>query len=372
MAKNISESAGLIPQIAVKDKTALAKLQRQFNSKIKKINTLKDSLQETEKVLQVARQRVHKELQPLLDKILESRIAFVKLLDRSYNLPYFRKREKEKLGLLIADMSYDLISGYGVEEFTELHDKYADKTHAEYEAEADEMAKGMAESMLKDVFGLDLEIDDLNDLEKVQSQIEQQLEEKQQASQTRRPGRKKTKAQLEKEEKAKAEMANISKASRRIYTDLVKLLHPDKELDPGARAWKEEAIKKVTQAYKQDDFFELLRMQMEFIEDQDRGLDLLSEQQLKYYIKMLNDQIRELEDEHYARTGGGFGPGADFYYRYCGSPKQMDQKFGQEKRELKKELTQFRHDLQAFESPKNLREFLKGMELENDFDDDFW
>ncbi|CAN5755313.1 J domain-containing protein [soil metagenome] len=370
MAKKTSENEGLIPQITVKDKSALAKLQRQFNSKIKKINTLKASLEEAEQALQVARQRLHKELQPLLDKLLEARIAFVKLLDRSYALPYFRKKEKEKIGFLIGDLAYDLISQHGVEELTEIHDRYTEKTHAEYEAEADEMAKGMAHSMFKDIFGLDLDFDNLDDLEKVQAQIEQQMEEKQQAHQTRRAGRKKTPAQLEKEAKAKAEMANISKASRRIYTDLVKLLHPDKEQDPTARAWKEEAIKKVTLAYEQDDFFELLRMQMEFIEEQDRGLDLLSEQQLKYYIKMLNDQIRELEDEQFSRTGG-FGPGADFYYRYCGNPKQMDQKFAREKRELKKELTQLQQDLQELESPKSLREFLKGVEIDEP-EDDFW
>ena len=85
---------------------------------------------------------------------------------------------------------------------------------------------------------------------------------------------------------------------------------------------------------------------------------------------MLNDQIRELEDEHLTRTGG-FGPGADFYFRYCGTPKQMDQKFAREKRELKKELTQLQQDLQELESPKNLREFLKGLEIEEP-EDDFW
>ena len=290
MAENKSEKTSLVPQIAVKDKSPLAKLQRQFNSKIKKINTLKATLEETEQQLQQARERLHKELQPLLDKLLEARIAFVRLLDRSYALPYFRKKEKEKLGILIADITYELIDQHGVEELTELHDKYAEKPHAEYKTEADEMAKDMAQSMFKGFFGLDLEIDDLDDFEKVQSQIEQQLEEKEQAYQAKRAGRKKTKAQLEKEEKAKAEMANISKASRRIYTDLVKLLHPDKEPDPAARTWKEEAMKKVTLAYEQDDFFELLRMQMEFIEEQDRGLDLLSEEQLKYYIKNITSR----------------------------------------------------------------------------------
>lgn len=371
MPKEAPEKTALVPQIAVKDQSALAKLQKQFNAKIKKINALKTSLQETEQEMQLARERVQKELQPLLDQILEHRIRFVKLLDRMHALPYFRKREKEKLSLLISDIAYEFIDRHGVEELTELHDKHADKTHAEYTEEADEMAKDMAQDMFKNVFGLDLDFDDLNDFEKVQSQIEQQLEEKEQARQARQKTRKKSKAQLEKEEKAKAEMANISKASRRIYTDLVKLLHPDKEQDAATRAWKEEAIKQVTQAYQQDDFFELLRLQMEYLREQDQGLEQLPEQQLKYYIKMLNDQIRELEDEHYARTGG-FGLGSDFYFRFCGPPKLMDQKFAREKRELKKELTQLQKDLQEFESPKSLREFLREVEIEEPGFGDIW
>ena len=314
---------------------------------------------------------MHKELQPLLDQILVHRIQFVKLLDRMHALPYFRKKEKEKLSVLISDIAYELIDRHGMDELTELHDRHADKTHAEYKEEADDMAKDMAQNMFKGIFGIDVELDDLSDFEKVQSQIEQQLEEKEQAHQTRQKTRKKSKAQLEKEEKAKAEMANISKASRRIYTDLVKLLHPDKEQDEAARTWKEEAIKKVTLAYQQDDFFELLRLQMEYLAEQDQGLNQLPEQQLQYYIKMLNDQIRELEDEHYARTGG-IGFGNDFYFRYCGPPKLMDQKFAREKRELKKELTQLQKDLQEFESPKSLREFLREVEIEDPDFNDFW
>ncbi|GAA4440312.1 J domain-containing protein [Pontibacter saemangeumensis] len=350
--KNTS-AKGLVPQITVQEKSPLSKLQRQFNSKIKKINTLKKNLAEREALVVQARARVETELRPIMGQLVEKRIELVKLLDRSYALTVFRKREKDKIALLIEDISYNLIEAHGVEELIPLHDKYAAMPHADAVKQAEEEAREMTQDIFRSVFGLEVEVDDFDQIEE---QILQQLEEREKERSEKKSARKKTKAQLAKEEKRKAEMSNISKASRRVYTDLVKLLHPDKEQDEATRAWKEEAMKQITHAYKQDDFFELLRLRMEHIPEQDKNLDQLPEEQLKYYLKLLNEQVRDLEDQQYAFFSG---PDASFYHQYCGNPKQMDQKFGTAKNDLKKELKQLKQDLQNLEEPAYLRAFLK-------------
>jgi hypothetical protein len=346
----------LVPQITVTEKSQLTKLQRQFNSKIKKINTLKKNLAERQALLARARARVETDLRPLLGQIVEKRVELVKLLDRSYGLSIFRKREKDKIAYLIEDISYNLIEAHGVEELIELHDKYAALSHADAVKQAEEEAKEMTQDMFRSVFGVDVDIDDLEDVEQLESRMMQQLEEQERERAAKKPARKKTKAQLAKEEKMKADMNNISKASRRVYTDLVKLLHPDKEQDESVKHWKEEAMKQITSAYNKDDFFELLRLRMEYIKEEDRSLGQLPEDQLKYYLKILNEQVRDLEAQQFNFYTS---PDASFYFQYCGSPKQMEQKFGTAKNDLKKELKQLKQNLQNFDEPAYLRAFLK-------------
>jgi hypothetical protein len=347
---------GLVPQIKLKDKSQLSKLQRQFNSKVNKINTLKKDLAERQALLAQARARVETNLRPLLGQIVEKRIELVKLLDRSYGLSIFRKREKDKISFLIEDISYNLIEAHGVEELIALHDKYAELTHADAVKQAEEEAKEMTQDMFRNVFGMDVDIADLDDLDQLESRMEQQLEEQERERAAKKATRKKTKAQLAKEEKMKSDMHNISKASRRVYTDLVKLLHPDKEQDASVKAWKEEAMKEITSAYNRDDFFELLRLRMEYIKEEEKGLDQLPEDQLKYYLKILNEQVRDLEAQQFDFYTS---PDASFYFQYCGPPQQMEQKFGTAKNDLKKELKQLKQDLQNLEEPAYLRAFLK-------------
>ncbi|MCC9167169.1 J domain-containing protein [Pontibacter harenae] len=356
MPKEDAIVKGLVPQISAKDKSQLSKLQRQFNNKIDKINKLKQKLVERQKVLDHAQARVQEEIRPLIMQLVDGRVKMVKLLDRSYDKSLFKKRERDKIAMLIEDLSYTLIEAYGVEELIELHDKYADVSYEDAARQAEEESREITEDMLRNVFGLDIELDENSSFDDLQSQMEQQFDEREKEQEKKQSARKKTATQLAKEEKMKAEMENISKASRRVYTELAKMLHPDREKDEAARVWKEEAMKKVTQAYKQDDFFELLRLQMEYMENQDQNLDQLSEQQLKYYLKILNEQAKDLEDEDYEFN---FSPDADFYRQYCGTPKQMDQKFGTARNELKKQLTQLKQDIQNFEDPAYLRAFLK-------------
>lgn len=343
-----------MPQITIQEKSPISKLQRQFNNKIKEINSLKKNLAEREALVVQARARVEAELRPLVEQLVEKRIELVKLLDRSYGLSVFRKREKDKIAFLLEDISYSLIESHGVEELIPLHDKYAAMPYADAVKQAEEDAREMTQDMFRSVFGL--EVDDFDNFNQIEDKILQQLDARERERAEKKSARKKTKAQLAKEEKLKAEMNNISKASRRVYTDLVKLLHPDKEQDAANKAWKEEAMKQITHAYKQDDFFELLRLRMEHIPEQDKNLDQLPEDQLKYYLKLLNEQVRDLEDQQYAFFSG---PDASLFHQYCGNPKQMEQKFGTAKNDLKKELKQLKQDLQNLEEPAYLRAFLK-------------
>jgi len=360
MAKAALPPETFLPQIGTKDKANLTKLQKQFNSKIAKINKLKAFLVEQEELVQVVRARTQKEIQPLVDELLQKKAAFVKLLDQAYESGFFRKKEKEKLATLIDEIAFDLIDAHGMEELTEIFDKYAEMSFEEESKLAEEESKEMTKEMLKEMFGLDIQEEDLEDFDAFQAKLEQQMEEQQQARDAQRAARKKTKAQEAKDKKLKAEFQNISKATRRIYTDLVKLLHPDKELDAGARVWKEEAMKKVTIAYNNDDFYELLRLQVEFMEGQETKLSQVPEDHLKYYVQMLNEQIKELENKQYNFL---YGPDSFLLQRYGSNPKQMETRIRAAKKELRQNIQQLKEDLVDLKDPHALREFLKIISL---------
>ncbi|MHC2992525.1 hypothetical protein OB13_13370, partial [Pontibacter sp. HJ8] len=324
----------LTPQISSNGQRQLSKLQQEFNQKVAQVEQLKQETAARRASMSQARKRIEKELLPIIARQIAKRVELVQLLDEAFALPLFSFREKEKLALLIADITFDLIAQYERQDMIVLHDRYAEFPYAERivldEEDETDLTAGIAEEEpdIAEDFG------DLDEYERIQAQLDREMEQREQEKQNRQKGRK-TKAQQEKEAKAKAELNNISKASRRVYTDLAKQLHPDKEQDETKRAWKDEAMKKVTQAYHHDDFFELLRLQMEFLQEQGQALDKLPDEQLQYYVQLLTDQVNELKQELDAFT---FGPDTDFYNRFCGSPKQMDQKFKRAKEDLNQEL----------------------------------
>ncbi|MFD2513033.1 J domain-containing protein [Pontibacter locisalis] len=355
MSQNNTPSPLRIPQISIQDKSKLSKLQQEFNQKTTLIDQLKQDLAAKRESMNLAQKRIEKELRPIIKQQLEKRVELAKLLDEAYALPIFSFREKEKLAALIENITFDLIVNYERRDMVELHDRYAEFTYAERIAYIKEDEEDLDKTIVDDVPDADNTFEDLDEFERIQAQLDREMEKREQEKQNRQKGRK-TKAQLAKEAQAKAELNNISKASRRVYTELAKLLHPDKERDETMRAWKEEAMKRVTQAYHQDDFFELLRLQLEFMQEQGQALDQLPDERLEYYVKILTEQVDELKTELQEFISG---PNAGFFTRFCGTPKQMDQKFKSAKEDLSHELEQLKHNLRSLQDPQIIRVLLK-------------
>jgi hypothetical protein len=343
----------LTPQISAPDKSKLTKLQQEFNDKTKQIERLKQQITSRKASIDIAQNRFDKELKPFILQIVEQRVEIVKLLDEAYSFPFFKRNETDKLSDLIVSITHELIARHNRKDMLKYYNKYAevpygegvDYTVEDFDTQPDEPFENAADVV--DAF------ESKDDFEDYQAQLDWENEQRERQKQNRQKNRK-TKAQQAKEAQAKAELNNISKASRRVYTELAKQLHPDKELDENARLWKEEAMKKVTQAYHNDDFFELLRLQMEFLQEQ--ALHRLPEDQLNYYVQILNDQVNDLKDELHNFSSGN---DADFYNRFCGTPKQMNQKFKQAKDDLAYELQNLKINFRNLQDPQEVRMMLK-------------
>ncbi|WP_210486039.1 J domain-containing protein [Rufibacter aurantiacus] len=345
-----------LPQFTPQEKVSLSQLQQQFNASIQTIDQLKAQLAERARITEVARARVQKEIKPLMREMVQRRVALVQLLDEAYHQEHFPQLEKEKLATFIIEQASTLVHHYDAQELAELLQRYTTPiTTPEKDAN---VTKAETQNLLKNVLGLDVNLEDLSNLEAFQARLDQQMQEEQERREAQRSHRQKSKAQQAKEAKLKAQLESISKASRRLYTTLAKLLHPDRERDAAARVWKEEAMKKVTIAYHQDDFFELLRLQMEFMHEQEQLLAQVPEDQLTYYVHLLQEQIQEMEDEH---SNYYMGADAQLYKEFGGTPKQMEAKFRSAKKGLREEIQHLDYALTDFKSPASLREFLKGL-----------
>jgi DNA repair exonuclease SbcCD ATPase subunit len=367
----MSHQSLIITQKSAKD---LSKLQKQFNANVKKINDLKQRLEDEGNQLKTIMTRIQAEIIPMERKHNEKIVELVRVFDRHHDDTFFKKKEKEKIADFILNHTEDLIRA-GFEELKEVHDKYADETFDEMDAEAEDMTASMMKDMMGSMFGIDFEEDaDVSNPQKMQEYIAQKMEEKEAETEAKKASKKKTAKQIEKEEKIKLEANNISKAARSIYTDLVKAFHPDRERDEDERLRKTEIMKRVTQAYEKDDLFELLRLKIEL-----QGSDIesltMADEQLKYYNKILKEQVNELEESLWQlRMGasmpmGMMGGGPDLFQKFGGDVKQMKTKFTREINRLKKGIQALETEIMSLTPRENMRRYLKQYQIEEDFDD---
>lgn len=362
----------VVPAIQFKKGQPVDRLQKQFNQRIQKIHQLKKEIEAIEKAIPEIRSLIQKELQPVQDQIVEGRVRLVKQFDKAYYLKFFRHREKEKLQDIILNHAYDLIRQYSRHDLEEIYDKHAETSYQEEEQLTHEANKEMAEGMFKSFFDIDLDLEDvdMNVFGQISQKFLDSIQEKAQQEEEKQKQRKKTKAQLAREKKMKEEAENISKTSRAIYTRLVKEFHPDKEAGEEKKLWKTETMKRVTQAYKSDDFYTLLSLEIELMQGNAHDVGELPDDQLKHYNKILKDQIDELQMQLVSLRSPL--PPFDTLSHLYDSPQQAPRLIRQERRMLEEELATLENDILYFSDKKNIREFLRDYNLEEDDDEDLY
>lgn len=346
------------------DKT-LTKNQKAFNRYVKRIQTLEQDIANFRQWKSLAHERAQRELAPLEIALADKRVLLVKLLDRQHEAKFFRAAERKRLAELILEQCYNLIEQFGREEMKPIFEKHQGQSFEEADAEADQEIGRTMKDVFAEMFGVELDEDaDVSSPEKLQAHLAQKLaeqqahaEEAQRQADERRANRKKSPKQQAAEERRQREEKHLSLAVRKIYMDLVKTFHPDREPDEDERRRKTEIMQRVTEAYNADNLFELLKLQLEFNRVDADHLETLADEQLKAYNKLLKSRVDELEAEMFGLRGGmGFGT---FESRFVGPPAQMDWAFNNAVKDLKAGIRQIDADLRRLEDPAQLREFLK-------------
>jgi hypothetical protein len=81
-----------------------------------------------------------------------------------------------------------------------------------------------------------------------------------------------------------------------IYKQLARVLHPDFERDTEQQKVKVQLMQELTEAYRQNDLHTLLRLEMQWIENEGGDIERLTEEKLGVYATILREQVRALEN----------------------------------------------------------------------------
>jgi hypothetical protein len=82
--------------------------------------------------------------------------------------------------------------------------------------------------------------------------------------------------------------------AKAIYFRLIKKYHPDRQQDLEKQKEYTEISKLVTKAYKENDFMALLRLQVEYIDENENDAQTLADDMIERYNKILFAQLAEL------------------------------------------------------------------------------
>jgi transcription elongation factor Elf1 len=283
----------------------LSKDQKEFNRLTTRIENLRKEIESQRTKSDQLAAAFEATLRPFINAYYRSRLNLAIAFDQVADRHKFSKRQRKDIGITICGLCDEV---FQMLEPTEaeiaLFDKWSDTSFEEEVAAQQQSEKAMFEAMMKGMFGLDIDVDDLDDPEK-RKEIEKQIEAKSGGEESdsgwgskrgRRPSANE-KAKNARIEKKKTEEELKNKSIRSVYISLAKLLHPDTETEETARAEKEELMKTLSSAYERNDLATLLKMEFEWIHKQATHLSAIANEQLTRYVSVLKDQVRELETE---------------------------------------------------------------------------
>jgi len=335
---------------------SLNKQQQQFNAYTSKIEKLKTEIVETKRQLDEANARIVKELLPIDNQIIQSNLDMLEILDRQHDSNNFKKTQKKIIAEMILDIATHLVLDRDNKNAIKYFDKYNGESFEEIEKQAEIDEKEFLKSYAKKE---KINLDGLDSPEDIADHIDQQLKEKFE-KQSQKKNSTKSKAQIDREEKKKEKEKNIHQTARSVYLELVKEFHPDLETDEEERKRKTEIMKNITLAYEKKDLFELLKLQLDYLQINSNSMSKLAEEKIKYFNHVLKEQIKNLQSELSELIGE---PSdyffTNFYDRYCGIKSDMDRKFKKEKRELKSVLKHFNQQIDIFRDTEELGKYLK-------------
>jgi hypothetical protein len=293
--------------------SGFTKAQKDFNDALNKHKQAIQRVQEIEVYIEIANEAYYQQIIPELQKQKELEKKRLEMMSVIFleDLVKLSRQQKENLRQLILETSF--------EKLKEDRDFYFDlikKLETTAERNQRISLKQKAERQLKQQFGVDVDIDELNKTNFSSEEERQQHQEKfkeffekyhqQQAGDhtdffsefENQRERKKSKAQQEKEKKLAEAEKLLNTDINKLFKDLAKLIHPDREQDPILRDKKEALMKELSNARDSMNIAEILRIKMLVDELIPNNQSVLSfnDATIKRFVSIIKTKIQELEN----------------------------------------------------------------------------
>ena len=293
--KNPSENKEIIP-IIDENKKKLSKLENLFNNRIKHIKDLKETINLARKQIQWYHQESNVKIFPITQEITNKEILLVNSLVKAFdeNVLKEKKQIRDFKKLLIFFIE-DLIFEKQQKDLDKLYERFAGKTIEKTKEETEQEERQKLIQII-DTLGLKLTEEEREKLLLKDSNLDFINEIKARLYEDKRgKPHKKSKKKLRKEEKQNQELENISAIVKQVYKELMKALHPDKELNESKIVEKTTLVQQITEAYRNDDLFTLLSIKFIWLDNADTTS--LGDDKIEYFNKMLLKQVQELEEQ---------------------------------------------------------------------------
>lgn len=285
--------------------------QKRFNQLVTQTETLVRKIEATRQAADAHRSRFAASIPPL-EKVRDAHM-------RDMVLWLAGRLQKKGLSAKQHEIATDMLCSLagplavqGDAQMQALHDAHSPQSLAETQKEA---AADM-QRMMEDVLGESLGVDDaaFDNLEDLLHAARQKMlahgAREEQARAQRAAKKKKTPAQLKKEQLASAHAQDADGALRTLYRQLASALHPDREPDPREQLRKTALMKEANAAYERRDLLALLQLQLQAdLADADHVASLAQEKLaaltalLKERVAVLNQELRAEQQQAMAEFG---------------------------------------------------------------------
>jgi hypothetical protein len=287
--------------ISGENKKLLSPKQIQFNKLAKKIELLEKTIETETTRCEELFNKYLTDIYPLKKEAAKARINLAMTIGKSTNAFKFGKAQLQKIREIIIDLCNKAFAE--IQPSQEEEDFFNQWSGTSYKEELELQEKEAKEDFadfINFMFGTDLDAENIDGSEENMEDVFKKLHDVFENEQNKNSKRKKTKKQLQREELTKSNEILEKKGIRSIYISLVKILHPDTESDPTLRAEKEELMKKVTVAFEEGDLTTLLRLELEWVQKENKHLESATDEKLNIYISAFKKQLAELEKKKYA------------------------------------------------------------------------
>lgn len=287
------------------------KAQKDFNDALNSHKIATQRVQEIETYLTLADEAYYKEIIPELNKRRDLEKQRLEMMCDIYlnDVIKLGKNQKENLRELILEECYENLDDNRTFYFSLIK-----KLETTAERNQRLSLKHKAEKQIKKRFGVDVDFDELNKTEftseeerkqhqeKFKDFFEKYHQEKENNTEDFFNGqfkeRKKSKAQQDRENKQVEAEKLLNTDINKLFKDLAKLIHPDREQDPMLRDKKEVLMKELSNARDNMNIAEILRIKMlvdELIPNNQTAMTF-NDATIKRFVSIIKTKIRELEN----------------------------------------------------------------------------